>query len=169
MKKKDKKKLEDIKNYIANLESKKDITEGDVDELSNLIDKAVNGTKLEKLIKNIFIYVIRFIAIFVTSLLMIGILFNEVSLENKYNIFYVCLITSGVLAFVDFVPFIDKRGFNWIYFILIFIVMLTGIVLNDVIKVFNYNTLWIVYIIFIELFYNLLKIFIARRTLEKMR
>ena len=169
MKKKDKKKLEDIKNYIANLESKKDITEGDVDELSDLIDKAVNGTKLEKLIRNIFVYIFRFIMLFITTLLIIGIMFNELALENKYHVFYVCLVVSGVLALCDFVPFLTKDGINLSFFVLILIAILIGIYVNDVMPIFRMSSMWIVYIIFVEIVYNLARLCIARRALEKMR
>lgn len=169
MKKKDKKKLEEIKNYIANLESKKDITEGDVDELSDLIDKAVNGTKLEKLLRNIFIYIIRLIALFITSLAIIGVLFNEIALENRYNVFYVCLVVSGVLALVDFVPFLTRNGINMVFFILLLLVILIGVYVNDIFPIFRFSSMWIVYIIFIEIIYNLFRFSIARRALEKMR
>lgn len=169
MKKKDKKKLEDIKNYIANLESKKDITDGDVDELSNLIDKAVNGTKLERLFSNIFVYVIRIIILFITSVVIIGVLFNEIALENKYNVFYVCLVVSGVLALIDFVPFITKKGINMVFFILLLLSILIGVLVNDIVPIFRFSSMWIVYIIFIEVIYNLFRFSIAKRALEKMR
>lgn len=169
MKKKDQKKLDNIKKYLKDLDEKKDITDGDVDKLSNLIDEAVNGTKLERLLKFIIVFVIRFVAILVVTYLVTGILFSELAINNNLEVLYLCLITSFVLDIVDVFPFIDKKGINYFYFLLVLIAILIGVYINGIMPIFRYSSIWIVYILFILLFYNLIKIFLARRAYERLR
>lgn len=164
---KKKKRLDEVKKYLANLENKNDITEGDIDELSNLLDEAVNGTKGEKIIKNIVLFLIRFLALFITSSLILGIMFNELTLERNYYIFNLAVVTAGVLDIIDFIPFFSNRGFSMVYILLIIISAMIGILINDFIPIFRLSSMWGIYIILVEALFNFARFVIAKQILNK--
>lgn len=139
-----------IKPFI---EQNPDISEEEINELKKTIRELLKVNKrrfnkreyIKKIFKSFLIYL-------VSTLSVLGFLFSNITLENKYLSLFLPLALTVVLSVYDLIRFIQFVKKPIIFSIKPFIIEITimcvlGFFINEFIKIFEYSIIFSIYIV----------------------
>ncbi len=163
-KKKDKNK-EELKEYLKELSEKDSLTNEEADRLTNMIDELVFGSKAERIISLMAAFVFKFIILYIVSLVA-SAFFLEQFLLDRYYIF---LIDGGIALLLTIaemmVGLFKNAGIKSFIFSLLSIAII-AIIYNYIVPTFTFGSVWIIYLLVIEIIYNLLMFTIFKKKIR---
>ena len=162
-------KEKEIRDLIEELKKEADATKlKEIEELEGML----NGLFIERsLPKRILIFTIsflfHFVIMYIISLICVGFFMEALVLENRALIFLICLFTSFILTLYEVIPrnpfarhFILK---NTVIFALVLFALF--MINKDIYPIFKFSSIWIIYVIFIEVMYNIFDYTISKKFL----
>lgn len=156
---------EELKEYLKKLSEKDSISNEDADRLTDMIDNLVFGSKAERIISLMAAFVFKFIILYIVALVA-SAFFLEQFLLDRYYIF---LIDGGIallLTIAEMMVGVFKHaGIKAFVFSLISIAII-ALVYNNIIPTFTFGSVWIIYLIVIEVIYNLLMFTILKKKIK---
>jgi len=162
MKKKKNKNKEELKNYLKELSNKDSLTNEDADRLTNMIDELVFGTKAERFVALMASFILKLIILYVVSLIASAFFLSEFLLD-RYYIFLISLGIAFLLSVSESISSMFVKKGLYTYIISLFGIVVVTFIFNSIVPTFRFDSIWIIYLICIEIIYNLLMITIFKR------
>jgi hypothetical protein len=163
-KKKDKNK-EELKEYLKQISEKDSLSNEDAERLTNMIDELVFGSKTERIISLMAAFILKFVILYIVALIASAFFLEEFLLDR----YYIFLIDGGIaflLTIAEMMVGVFKHaGIKAFVFSLIAIASM-ALVFNYLIPTFTFGSVWIIYLIVIEVIYNLLMFTIVKKKLR---
>ena len=125
----------------------------------------IHRSKIKKILMFCSTFFIHLLMYFTIGLILIGFLFSNIAFNNKYLIFFVVFIVSLVLTGYEYLPSFSKKGISFSYFFVFVLIIINFYLLNNIYPIFNFSSIWIFYLIGIELFYLLFSFIILKNKL----
>ena len=163
-KKKDKNK-EELKEYLKQISEKDSLSNEDAERLTNMIDELVFGSKTERIISLMTAFILKFIILYIVALIASAFFLNEFLLDR----YYIFLIDAGIaflLTIAEMMVGVFKRAGLKAFVFSVISIGLMAIVYNYIIPTFTFGSVWIIYLIVIEVIYNLLMYTIVKKKLR---
>ena len=163
-KKKDKNK-EELKEYLKQISEKDSLSNEDAERLTNMIDELVFGSKTERIISLMTAFILKFIILYIVALIASAFFLNEFLLDR----YYIFLIDAGIaflLTIAEMMVGVFKRAGLKAFVFSVISIGLMAIVYNHIIPTFTFGSVWIIYLIVIEVIYNLLMYTIVKKKLR---
>ncbi len=163
-KKKDKNK-EELKEYLKQISEKDSLSNEDAERLTNMIDELVFGSKTERIISLMTAFILKFIILYIVALIASAFFLNEFLLDR----YYIFLIDAGIaflLTIAEMMVGVFKRAGLKAFVFSVISIGLMAIVYNYIIPTFTFGSVWIIYLIVIEVIYNLLMFTIVKKKIR---
>ena len=163
-KKKDKNK-EELKEYLKQISEKDSLSNEDAERLTNMIDELVFGSKTERIISLMTAFILKFIILYIVALIASAFFLNEFLLDR----YYIFLIDAGIaflLTIAEMMVGVFKRAGLKAFVFSVISIGLMAIVYNYIIPTFTFGSVWIIYLIVIEVIYNLLMFTVVKKKLR---
>ncbi len=163
-KKKDKNK-EELKEYLKQISEKDSLSNEDAERLTNMIDELVFGSKTERIISLMTAFILKFIILYIVALIASAFFLNEFLLDR----YYIFLIDAGIaflLTIAEMMVGVFKRAGLKAFVFSVISIGLMEIVYNYIIPTFTFGSVWIIYLIVIEVIYNLLMFTIVKKKIR---
>lgn len=154
---------------LNELKENGNLDELDIEELKNTLEAIIS--KKEKrgfaFLKFLRCFLFNFVSLYVISTAVLGLLINSISLENIYYLPLVSLGISILFTMFKVIPFLNRK----IYLYILPYVSLIAVAwaLNNHIKVFDFDVVWLIYIFAIEFLFSLYKICRMRKKYSFLR
>lgn len=160
--KKREKSKEELKEYLKELKSKDSLNEEDAERLTDMIDNFVFGSKAERIISVMAAFVIKLIIFYFVSLVASAFFLNQFLLDR----YYIFLIDGGIAFLLTSMEMIVSTSKivsvkKFIFSLLFTMVLL--LIFNSIIPTFKFGSIWIIYLMLIEIIYNMLMFSILKR------
>ncbi len=163
-KKKDKSK-EELKEYLKELSEKDSLSNEEADRLTDMIDKLVFGTRTERILGALARFVFKFIIFYVVSLIA-SAFFLEQFLLDRYYIFLIDGAIAFLLSTAEVMAGMFKNAGVKSFVISLIGIAIVAVIFNSIIPTFRFGSIWIIYLILIEVIYNLLMFTILKKKLK---
>lgn len=146
-------KTEEIEKLFNEIKENGNLSDDDLNELKKSLDSLMKddsvGSLFFKFIKRLLVL---FISIYVISTAGLGLLINSVALNNIGYIPLVSLGISVIFTIFKMIPFLNKK--IYIYIIPYILTIIIGCILNSKIYVFDFDIVWVIYIVLIEILFS---------------
>ena len=150
---------------MEKLSTKDNLTNDDAKILTDMIDKLVFGTKTERCIALISTFILKFIIFFIVSLIASAFFLNQLVLD-RYYIFLIAASIAFLLSIIETISNMTKKhGLKTFIYLMIGTFIFT-LSFNYFIPIFKFDVIWVVYLLLIEIIYNLLMFTIFKKKLR---
>ncbi len=130
-----------------------------------MIDELVFGSKTERIISLMTAFILKFIILYIVALIASDFFLNEFLLDR----YYIFLIDAGIaflLTIAEMMVGVFKRAGLKAFVFSVISIGLMAIVYNYIIPTFTFGSVWIIYLIVIEVIYNLLMFTIVKKKIR---
>jgi len=163
--KKREKNKEELKQYLEKLSTKDNLTNDDAKILTDMIDKLVFGSKTERFVALISTFILKFLILFIVSLIASAFFLNQLVLD-RYYIFLIAASIAFLLSIIETISSMTKKhGLKTFIYLMIGTFIFT-LSFNYFIPIFKFDVIWVVYLLLIEIIYNLLMFTIFKKKLR---
>lgn len=151
-----------------------DLTEDELKLFEKMIDEMLNKEAkgiFHRIKESICDFLSELNIMLISSLIISGFFINQLVSEHKWIIFIVAGITSLIMTIITVLPAMFTSSHRKLKQLFLFITILLFACLfnSNVYEVFKYNTVWIAYIIILEIIYSMLTFYIIRKKLASLR
>lgn len=167
MEKKDEK--DRLASFLKEMNQKEEISEEEMKELNALIQQAIlkRSGKKALFIRYLRLFSFQFILFFLISVLSFSFFLSHVVLSNKYYIFYAALAISFLFTFIEGVAAILSKRSIVLYGIALLLMVVDFCILNQMLPVFDFTSLWVVYFIVFVVLYGFFVSYLFKRKLKR--
>ena len=106
--KKREKNKEKLKQYLEKLSTKDNLTNDDAKILTDMIDKLVFGSKTERFVALISTFILKFLILFIISLIASAFFLNQLVLD-RYYIFLIAASIAFLLSIIETISSMTKK------------------------------------------------------------
>lgn len=146
------------------------VNDDDINEFLLVIDEAIENSKkstLRRLGRFLFLFFISLFVMYFASLVLFGLFYTNLTLENKPLIFLVALVISLPLVIYDKIPLYGIKFFRKYLILKYLLVMVLFIatlcfINTYVFQVFMFSTTWVFYVILLLIIYLIFASYIDR-------
>lgn len=165
----DEKKKKEIEKLLTEIkDGAPDVTKAEIEELEALLESIIKESDRplwKRMLLHLGSFGYHLVLMYMISMMVFGLYFDALVLENKWLVFLVGGIVSFVLAVFEYFPRNPFRrhfvAINLMIFTLI--IMALYIVNRDIYPVFNMSSVWLFYVITDILLYYLFDFFVLKK------
>ncbi len=153
---------EELKEYLKELSTKESLNDEDAERLSNMIDNFVFGSKTERIISIMAAFVIKLIIFYFVSIVASAFFLNQFLLD-RYYIFLIDGCIAFLLTTMETIVTTSKTVSVKKFILSLLFTTIFLLIFNSMMPIFSFGSIWIAYLLVIEVIYNMLMFTLLKR------